>query len=62
MPGIFDQEKVWEMALKAERRESREEGLKEGLEKGLEKEAAACLAGYGRCNAGLSREGDSRES
>ena len=47
MFGIFDQGKVWEMALKAERRESREEGLKEGLEKGLEKRSG-CLAGYGR--------------
>ena len=28
MLDIFDQEKVWEMALKAERREGREEGLK----------------------------------
>ena len=50
-PYIFDQEKVWEMALKAERREGREEGLeeglkeglKEGLEKGLEKEAASII-------------------
>ena len=44
---IFDQEKVWDMALKAERREGREEGLeeglKEGLEKGLEKEAASII-------------------
>ena len=47
MLDIFDQEKVWEMALKAERREGREEGLeeglKEGLEKGLEKEAASII-------------------
>jgi len=27
MLDIFDQEKVWEMALKAERREGREEGV-----------------------------------
>ncbi|MBQ3975618.1 MAG: hypothetical protein II628_15845 [Lachnospiraceae bacterium] len=27
---IFDQEKVWDMALKAERREGREEGIEEG--------------------------------
>ena len=39
MLDIFDQEKVWEMALKAERREGREEGL----EKGLEKEAASII-------------------
>ena len=34
MLDIFDQEKVWEMALKAERREGREEGRKNGLEEG----------------------------
>ena len=34
MLDIFDQEKVWEMALKAERREGRETGLEKGLEKG----------------------------
>ena len=34
MLDIFDQEKVWEMALKAERREGREIGLETGLEKG----------------------------
>ena len=28
---IFDQEKVWEMALKAERREGREEGFASGI-------------------------------
>jgi hypothetical protein len=39
MLDIFDQEKVWEMALKAERREGREEGL----EKGMEKEAASII-------------------
>lgn len=33
MLDIFDQEKVWEMALKAERRERREEVLREGLKK-----------------------------
>ena len=31
---IFDQEKVWDMALKAERREGREEGIEKGLEEG----------------------------
>ncbi len=31
MLDIFDQEKVWDMALKAERREGREEGFKEGF-------------------------------
>lgn len=30
MLDIFDQEKVWEMALKSERREGREEGWEEG--------------------------------
>ncbi len=30
MLDIFDQEKVWEMALKAERREGREKGLEKG--------------------------------
>jgi len=35
MLDIFDQEKVWEMALKAERREGREEGLEKGMEKGM---------------------------
>ena len=33
---IFDQEKVWDMALKAERREGREEGMEKGREKGRE--------------------------
>ena len=33
---IFDQEKVWDMALKAERREGREEGIEKGIEKGRE--------------------------
>ena len=32
---IFDQEKVWEMALKAERREGREEGREKGLAEGI---------------------------
>ena len=32
---IFDQEKVWDMALKAERREGREEGRKEGFAAGM---------------------------
>ena len=31
MLDIFDQEKVWEMALKAERREGREEGFASGI-------------------------------
>ena len=31
MLDIFDQEKVWDIALKAERREGKEEGLKEGV-------------------------------
>ncbi len=34
MLDIFDQEKVWEMALKAERREGREEGFKESWDEG----------------------------
>jgi len=34
---IFDQEKVWDMALKAERREGREEGIEKGIEEGREK-------------------------
>ena len=32
---IFDQEKVWDMALKAERREVREEGRIEGFADGM---------------------------
>ena len=36
MLDIFDQEKVWDMALKAERREGREEGIEKGIEKGRE--------------------------
>ena len=32
---IFDQEKVWDMALKAERREGKEEGKEEGREEGF---------------------------
>ena len=36
MLDIFDQEKVWDMALKAERREGREEGFKEGFKEGFE--------------------------
>jgi hypothetical protein len=39
MLDIFDQEKVWDMALKAERRE----GLEQGLEQGLKKEAASII-------------------
>ena len=34
MLDIFDQEKVWEMALKAERREGREDGIAKGIAKG----------------------------
>ena len=34
---IFDQEKVWDMALKSEHREGREEGREEGIAKGREK-------------------------
>jgi flagellar biosynthesis/type III secretory pathway protein FliH len=37
MLDIFDQEKVWDMALKAERREGREEGIEKGREEGREK-------------------------
>jgi predicted transposase YdaD len=40
---IFDQEKVWDMALKAERREGREEGMEEGIEKGREEGAAGII-------------------
>jgi len=32
---IFDQEKVWDMALKAKRREGREEGREEGRKEGF---------------------------
>ena len=32
---IFDQEKVWDMALKAEHREGREEGREEGFAAGI---------------------------
>ena len=39
MLDIFDQEKAWDMALKAERRE----GLEQGLEQGLKKEAASII-------------------
>ena len=35
MFDIFDQEKVWDMALKAERREGKEEGKEEGREEGF---------------------------
>ena len=35
MLDIFDQEKVWDMALKAERREGREEGREEGRKEGF---------------------------
>ena len=38
---IFDQEKVWDMALKAERREGREEGIAEGREEGRKEGFAA---------------------
>ena len=40
---IFDQEKVWDMALKAERREGREEGMEKGREKGREEGAAGII-------------------
>ena len=40
---IFDQEKVWDIALKAERREGREEGMEEGIEKGREEGAAGII-------------------
>ncbi len=40
---IFDQEKVWDMALKAERREGLEQGLEQGLKKGLKQEAASII-------------------
>ena len=39
---IFDQEKVWDMALKAERREGKEEGREEGFAAGINSIISIC--------------------
>ena len=42
MLDIFDQEKVWDMALKAERREGKEEGREEGFAAGINSIISIC--------------------
>ena len=42
VPDIFNQEKVWDMALKAERREGKEEGREEGFAAGINSIISIC--------------------